>query len=186
MANFYDILTREERIDKENLNRALEDEKIPDYTKEFEDLKEACENKKVYLYIWRDLGVSKKEGYLKFIVNNVFFENSEEGVVIDLSKVAQIKNESGQVVYTNENRQNSNLHTFATIFGKLPAKAAFACRQEERQHEFEMFGKFAFTDFGMWKEIALNKKRIENFGGSFLMFQLFYYWHLAFHMINFI
>lgn len=42
--------------------------------------------------------------------------------MLDLSKVAKIEDENKQVVYVNENRQNSDLYTFATIFGKLPAK----------------------------------------------------------------
>lgn len=149
MANFYEILRREEKIDRNNLDKALQDEKIPDYTKEFEHLKEVCDSKRVYLAIWRDLGVSKKVGYLKFLANNVFFTNLEEEIVLDLSKVAKIEDENKQVIYVNENRQNSDLYTFATIFGKLPAKAAFACRQEERQHDLDLLGKAAYTDFEM-------------------------------------
>ena len=131
------------------MDKALQDEKIPDYTKEFEHLKEVCDSKRVYLAIWRDLGVSKKVGYLKFLVNNVFFTNLEEEIVLDLSNVAKIEDENKQVIYVNENRQNSDLYTFATIFGKLPAKAAFACRQEERQHDLDLLGKTVYTDFEM-------------------------------------
>lgn len=149
MANYYEILSREEKTDRNNLDKALQDEKIPDYTKEFEHLKEVCDSKRVYLAIWRDLGVSKKVGYLKFLANNVFFTNLEEEIVLDLSKVAKIEDENKQVIYVNENRQNSDLYTFATIFGKLPAKAAFACRQEERQHDLDLLGKAAYTDFEM-------------------------------------
>ena len=149
MANFYEILRREEKTDRNNLDKALQDEKIPDYKKDFERLKEVCDSKRVYLAIWRDLGVSKKVGYLKFLVNNVFFTNLEEEIVLDLSKVAKIEDENKQVIYVNENRQNSDLYTFATIFGKLPAKAAFACRQEERQHDLDLLGKAAYTDFEM-------------------------------------
>lgn len=147
--NYYEVLNREEKIDKENLNKALQDEKIPDYTKEFEHLKEVCDSKRVYLAIWRDLGVSKKDGYLKFLANNVFFTDLDESIIVDLSKVAKIEDENKQVIYVNENRQNSDLYTFATIFGKLPAKAAFACRQEERQHDLDLLGKAAYTDFNM-------------------------------------
>ena len=147
--NYYEVLNREEKIDKENLNRALQDESIPDYTKEFEHLKEVCDSKRVYLAIWRDLGVSKKVGYLKFLANNVFFTDLDESIIVDLSKVAKIENENKQVVYVNENKQNSDLYTFAKIFGKLPAKAAFACRQEERQHTLDMLGRAAYTDFNM-------------------------------------
>lgn len=149
MANFYEILRREEKTDRNNLDKALQDEKIPDYTKEFEHLKEVCDAKMVYLDIWRDFGVSRKEGFLEFHVNNVFFTNLEEEIVLDLSKVAKIEDENKQVIYVNENRQNSDLYTFATIFGKLPAKAAFACRQEERQHDLDLLGKAAYTDFEM-------------------------------------
>ena len=131
------------------MDKALQDEKIPDYTKEFEHLKEVCDSKRVYLAIWRDLGVSKKVGYLKFLVNNVFFTNLEEEIVLDLSNVAKIEDENKQVIYVNENRQNSDLYTFATIFVLLSAKAAFACRQEERQHDLDLLGKAAYTDFEM-------------------------------------
>lgn len=93
------------------MDKALQDEKIPDYTKEFEHLKEVCDAKMVYLDIWRDFGVSRKEGFLEFHVNNVFFTNLEEGIVLDLSKVAKIEDENKQVVYVNENRQNSDLYT---------------------------------------------------------------------------
>lgn len=51
MANFYEILRREEKTDRNNLDKALQDEKIPDYTKEFERLKEVCDAKMVYLDI---------------------------------------------------------------------------------------------------------------------------------------
>lgn len=78
-----------------------------------------------------------------------FFTNLEEEIVLDLSKVAKIEDENKQVIYVNENRQNSDLYTFATIFGKLPAKAAFACRQEERQHDLDLLSKAAYTDFNM-------------------------------------
>lgn len=149
MANFYEILRREEKTDRNNLDKALQDEKIPDYTKEFEHLKEVCDSKRVYLAIWRDLGVSKKVGYLKFLANNVFFTDLDESIIVDLSKVAKIEDENKQVIYVNKNRQNSDLYTFATIFGKLPAKAAFACRQEERQHTLDMLGRAAYTDFNM-------------------------------------
>lgn len=147
--NYYEVLNREEKIDKENLNKALQDEKIPDYTKEFEHLKEVCDSKRVYLAIWHELGVSMKEGYLKFLDNNVFFTNLDEGIIVDLSKVAKIEDENKQVVYINEKRQNSDLYTFAKIFGKLPAKAAFACRQDERQHTYDMLGSAVYTDFNM-------------------------------------
>ena len=69
--------------------------------------------------------------------------------MLDLSKVAKIEDENKQVIYVNENRQNSDLYTFATIFRKLPAKAAFAYRQEERQHDLDLLGKAAYTDFEM-------------------------------------